>query len=92
MGLVRLIANFGSQSAEPHLEDGSVYHARWWAYTYRIANFSLGGPNMRSLAWWTVCSTVFELMMLLQHVTAEGFETITSGLSRLDSKSIDGRS
>ena len=47
---------------------------------------------MRSLAWWTVCSTVFELMMLLQHVTAEGFETITSGLSRLDSKSIDGRS
>ena len=19
-----------SQSAEPHLEDGSVYHARWW--------------------------------------------------------------
>ena len=23
-------AVIGSQSAEPHLEDGSVYHARWW--------------------------------------------------------------
>ena len=21
---------------------------RWWAYTYRIANFSVGGPNIRT--------------------------------------------
>ena len=25
----------------------------WWAYTYRIANFPLGGPNIRSLVGWT---------------------------------------
>ena len=40
-------------------------------------------PNLR------VGSTVFELVMLLQYVTAEGLETITAGLNRLDSKSID---
>ena len=36
-------AFLGSQAAQPQLEDGSVYRARWWACTYRIANFSVGG-------------------------------------------------
>ena len=31
------------KAAEPHLEDGGIYRKRWWACTYRIANFSLGG-------------------------------------------------
>ena len=32
----------------------SVRHGRKkWAYTYRIANFSLGSSDMRSPIWWT---------------------------------------
>ncbi len=38
-------AVIGSQSAEPHLEDCSVYHARWWARVYCTANFSVGDFN-----------------------------------------------
>ena len=36
------------QAAERHLEDGGIYRKRWWACTYRIANFSVGGPNIRT--------------------------------------------
>ena len=46
--VVRTETELGSQSAKPHLEDGSVYRTRWWACTYRIANFSVGGPNIRT--------------------------------------------
>ncbi len=34
----------------PQFKNGSVYGARWWAGADRIANFSVGGPDMIGLA------------------------------------------
>ena len=35
-----------SKTTQPHLEDGSVYRARWWANVSRTANFSVGGTAL----------------------------------------------
>ena len=42
-----------SESPQPHLEDGSVYRARWWARAYRTADFSLECPHMIGLALYS---------------------------------------
>ena len=38
----------------------------WWAWAYRIANFSLGGPNIRSSLGGpilTIDRTIFEMWL-----------------------------